>query len=66
MTLTYNLPMPAIPFNNSIKIDAVLPSSSTSFIKFKDVAFTFNPKEEDVLPRKGWYEIKLVLTDKSS
>jgi hypothetical protein len=65
MSETYYLPMPIDPDNDSIKIDAILPSSSTSFIKFKDATFTFNPKEEDVLPRNGWYEIKLVLTDKS-
>jgi hypothetical protein len=57
--------MQNIPYFDPIKIDAILPSSSSSFIKFKDAAFTFNPKEEDVLPRKKLYEIKLVLSDKS-
>ena len=37
--------------------------SNSTFIKFIDPTFTFNPKEEDVLLGNLSYEIKINLTD---
>jgi hypothetical protein len=60
MSETYTLPTRQDPDNDTILIDVTLPSSPSSFIDFKDLIFTFTPKEED---SSSQYEIKIVLTD---